>query len=257
MKLKTDDEGKPVYQDGLPVFVTDGGEEKPTDLDKIEAAMSKANDEAVKFRKRAKDAEAKVKLFGDLDPEAAKAAVAFKTAMGDKIDPEKVEHQLAELQSQNAGLKTQVEERDAKISTLEGSVDGLSYDVQIRGSEFVSKKVAAALRDPERFRSAFGKNLDRDDAGNVIVKDAAGNTIMSEKNPGQPAPLDEALPKIVTSPNDLAAGNASGGGGGGGGGGKPPTSLKKLGELPLAEQAKAIRANAEKGGDLKNLGFPG
>lgn len=256
MKLKTTESGEAVFDGELPVFILEDGTEKATDVAAMAKSLAKANEEAAKFRKRAKEAEAKVNLFGDLDPQTAKAAVAFKDAMGDDFDPEKAAHQVADLKSKLAGLTAQVEERDAKISTLEGTVDSLSYNVEIQGSEFVSTKLAPALRPPDRFRAAFGAHLDRDEQGRVIVKDAAGNTIMSEKNPGQPAALDEALPRVVTAPHDLAAGNPSGGGERTfKSGGEPMVGGKKFADLTASEQAKVIRKTMESGSDIDSLGF--
>ena len=170
--------------------------------------------------------------------------------MGDDIDPTKIEHQLATLRSENAGLTTQVQERDASIETLNGTVDRLTWDVALQGSSFIGEKVNPALRDPELFRMAYAKHLERDDSGNIVVKDGHGNTVMSEKNAGQPASLDEALPKIVTNPIHLAAGNASGGGEGGGKTATATTSTNGSGSWKEMD-ARTLSAAVKEHGSLE------
>lgn len=244
MKLKLDEQGTPALEDGKPVYVADDGTERPVDVAAMSEALAKANAQAQTHRERAQQAEASLKLFRGLDPKAAREAIAFREALGEDVDPSKVTHEIAALKAERAGLTTQVEELQAKTAKADKTIDELTLGAQIRDSEFISAKVAPALRDPALFRAAYGPHLDRDEGGRVVVKDAAGNTIMSEANPGQPATLDEALPRIVTNPHHLAAGNASGSGersAAGGNGAPAKTGKKKAAEMSNTEAAAALR----------------
>ena len=241
MKLKLDEQNQAVLEDGKPVYVNDDGTEKPVDVAAMAASLTKANSEAAKHRTAAATAKDSLSRYGDLDPEEARKAIAYKAALGDKIDPEQVTHQLATLESDKAGLTTQVETLTAEKVKLGETVDSLTFNAQITGSKFIAEKVNPALREPGLFRAAYGANLDRDDSGSITVKDAAGNTIMSEANAGQPATLDEALPRIVTNPDHLAAGNPNGPGGKDKGNGRPAPTSGEWDKLSRKEMVDAIR----------------
>ena len=62
MKLKLDDKGNVVLQDGKPVYVHDDGKEVAFDAPTTVATISRLNGEARTNRERAEAAEAKVSL---------------------------------------------------------------------------------------------------------------------------------------------------------------------------------------------------
>lgn len=249
MKIKLDADGHAELKDGNPVYVNGDGAEAAVDVAKLTADVANANGQARDRRLEVERLESEAKLFKGVDPKEAREAIAFRKALGD-IDPTKVEHELATLKAANAGLTTQVEERDATIVTADATIDKLSLGAKISGSEFIRTKVVAALQDPALFRAAYGEHLTRDDKGNVIVKDATGNTIMSAENPGQPATLDEALPRVVVNPHHLAAQNANGPGDPPNGG--PPSGMPKAGtklaEMTVDQKAAMVTKAAEQGG---------
>lgn len=255
MKLKLDSEGHAEIKDGHPVYVADDGTESAIDVPALTQKVADANGQAAQRRIELEQVNASLKLFKGLDPAKAREAIAFKDSLGEGIDPAKVEHEIASLKAANAGLTTQVEELTAKGAASDVTIDNLSLGAQISGSDFVQTKVVAALRDPAMFRAAYGENLARDDKGAVIVKDAAGNTIMSEKNAGHPATLDEALPKIVTNPHHLAAQNADGAGEKGSDGKPVKANLggKKLADMSLEDKAAAVVVAAEQGGSPQEI----
>jgi len=244
MKLKLDEEGHAILEDGKPVYVKDDGTETAYDVAAAQAKISELNAKAAESRLKLEQAATREKLFKGLDPVKAREAIAFREALGDEIDPAKVTHEIAGHKATIAGLTTQVEELQGRISKADETIDGLTIGTAISTSEFVRTKLVPALQDPTLFRAAYGKHLGRDEDGNVVVKDAAGNTMMSEKNPGKPASPDEAFPKLIVNKHHLAPGNASGGGGNGNAnsnGNDPGKKSGKWSELARADQVAAIK----------------
>ena len=72
MKLKLDDAGHVVVQDGKPVYVYEDGKESPFDAAATLQTISRLNSEAKSHRERAEVAEKSLKAFsGITDPAAA------------------------------------------------------------------------------------------------------------------------------------------------------------------------------------------
>src|ERR1043165_2791335 len=93
MKLKFDEKGGVVVQDGKPVYVHDDGKEVAFDAPATVATIGRLNSEAKTHRERWEAAEAKLVAFGDLDPEQAKKAVSTARNLDDKklVDAGQVE----------------------------------------------------------------------------------------------------------------------------------------------------------------------
>ena len=73
MKLKLDEQGNAVLQDGKPVYVHDDGKEVPFDAPGAMAKIASLNAEAKTHREAKEAAEAKLKAFDGIeDAEAAK-----------------------------------------------------------------------------------------------------------------------------------------------------------------------------------------
>jgi hypothetical protein len=76
MKLKLDDKGAVVVQDGKPVYIPTTGKRSPSTSRAPQATISRFNGEAKSHRERAEAAEGKLKTFeGISDPEAARKAL--------------------------------------------------------------------------------------------------------------------------------------------------------------------------------------
>ena len=73
MKLKLDDKGSVVVQDGKPVYVADDGKEVVFDYPATLQTISRLNGEAKSHRERAEAAEAKYRPFEGIK-DAEKAA---------------------------------------------------------------------------------------------------------------------------------------------------------------------------------------
>ena len=99
VKLKLDEQGNAVLQDGKPVYVHDDGKEVPFDAPGAMAKIASLNAEAKTHREAKEAAEAKLKAFDGIeDAEAAKKALATVKNLDDKklVDAGEVEKLKAE-----------------------------------------------------------------------------------------------------------------------------------------------------------------
>lgn len=232
MKLKLDDKGNAVLQDGNPVYIHDDGSEHPFDAKSAHVALATAKREAGEFRTKLKEATDKLSAFSGIeDPEAALKALQFAASMDGKkvMDDEGIQKliqaALKPVQEKLTAAEATVKEKDGHIYKLEVSN-------KFQSSQFVKDKL---LTPPDMLEAAFGKHFTIE-SGKVIAKDASGNPIYSKINAGEPAGFDEALAALVDShpmkDNLYKATGASGAGSQGGGGGgqqqQAKSSLDKI-----------------------------
>lgn len=218
MKLKLDDQGHVVVQDGKPVYVHDDGKEIPFDAPSALSKIGDLNREAKGHRERADAAEAKLKPFeGIEDPAAAIKALATVKNLDDKklVDAGEVEKVKTEA------IKA-IEEKYAPTVKRVEELEGQLYGEKIGGSFARSKFIAEKLAIPADIaQAAFGKHFKIED-GKVVATDASGSKVFSRARPGDLADFDEALEHLVeTYPHKnhiLKSSGASGGGASGGGG---------------------------------------
>ena len=71
MKLKTDEQGHAILQDGKPVYVHDDGKEVPYDVPQMLTKIRGLNAEAKQHREATEAAEAKLKAFDGIGDAAA------------------------------------------------------------------------------------------------------------------------------------------------------------------------------------------
>lgn len=193
MKLKLDEAGHAVLNDGKPVYVTDDGKEVTYDPPAMHATIGRLNREAQSHREAKEKLEAEVQAFSGLDPKAARNALDLIKNLDDKklVDAGKVEEiKLAAIKS--------VEEKYAPIVSERDSLRNELYAEKIGGNFARSKFIAEKLViPPDMVQATFGRHFELKD-GKVLAKDSSGNLIYSDANPGTPADFDEALEKIVT-----------------------------------------------------------
>lgn len=223
MKLKLDEQGNAVLQDGKPVYVHDDGKEVPFDAPGAMAKIASLNAEAKTHREAKEAAEARLKAFDGIeDAEAAKKALATVKNLDDKklVDAGEVEKLKAEV------IKTY----DEKLAAATAEADKIRsqfHNELIGGSFARSKVIADKLAIPSDVAQAFfGRHFAISEDGKVVAKDAAGNDIFSRTRPGEKADFDEALEALIDAyPNkdSILKGSQSSGGGTqatGGGSGK-------------------------------------
>lgn len=245
MKLKLDDKGNAVLQDGKPVYVHEDGSEHPFDAAATVETIKARNAEAKTNRVRYEAAEAKLKAFEGIEPEAARTAIeTVKNYDSSKSkDAAEFERRLSESN------KTWQEKLDA--ATKAAAEAERKLDEKIVGDAFLrSKFIADKLAVPaDMVQATFGRNF-KVENGQLVAIDANGNPIMSKANPGTNATFDEACEILVSgyahkdsilkATNGGGSGTPAGGGSGGGGGAK---SVKRsdFNQLDPGAQAKHIR----------------
>lgn len=198
MKLKTVTiDGKTYAEvDGdKPIYIEDNGSETAFDAPASRQAIAARNAEARSHREAKEAAEAKLKAFeGIEDPAAAIDALKKVKNLSDKdlIAADKVE------EIKNNAIRA-VEEKYApivkKAETLEQELHAEKIGGSFARSKFITEKLAVPA---DMVQAMFGRHFTLE-GGKIVAKDANGNQIYSDANPGNPADFDEALGKIVSS----------------------------------------------------------
>jgi len=254
VKLKLDDQGHVVVQDGKPVYVHDDGKEIAFDAGATVATISRLNGEAKAHREAKEAAETRLKVFeGIEDGDAARKALETVRNIKDgelvaagKVEEIKAAAKRAAEEQVAATNKTHGEElaklrgeHDALLSQYHGEKIGGAFS----GSAYVKDKT---LLPPPVAQATFGKNFKVED-GKLVAYDGQGSKIFSRSRPGEVADFDEAVELLVeASPwrNDIMKGNANGGGGtrgNGGGGGKKTMSRAEFDNMSHADRAARVR----------------
>lgn len=242
MKLKLDENGHVVVQDGKPVYIHDDGKEVPFDAPQAMAKIGSLNAEAKQHREAKDAAEAKLKAFDGVDAQAAKQALETVKNLDDKklVDAGEVEklkqaaadawqNKLAEAEKTHAAKLAAAEAETAKIRQ--------QLHTELIGGSFArSKTVSDKLIIPSDVAQAFfGRHFTVSEEGKILAKDAAGNDIYSRVNAGELAGFEEALESLIDAypgkDGILKGSSASGAGtsqGGGGGKTMPRAAFEAL-----------------------------
>lgn len=198
MKLKLDDQGRPVMQDGQPVYVYDDGKEVTINVAELHEKLHSLNGESAGRRKKIEELEAALSKFGGIeDPAAAlKALETLKSIDAKKlVDAGEVERLKADIlrgAEESWAPKYQAEkDRGDKYEKL-------LYQEMIGGSfarsPFVTEKMAIP---PDIVQAAFGSHFKVED-GRVVVYGTTGERMMSRIKIGEPAGFDEGLEALVS-----------------------------------------------------------
>lgn len=224
-KLKLDEQGKVVVQDGKPVYVDDAGKDVIYDVEDTRATIGRLNGEAKTNRERAETAEKISKPFVDAgitDPVAAKKAMDTVKALDSKdlVDAGKVEEVRQEaIKGVEEKYKPQVERLTKLEQQLKDEKIGGAF---ARSPLIVGEKKKVSI-PADLVQARFGQHFTLEEDGSVSAKDASGNAIYSRANPGKAASFDEALEILIDQypqkDTILIGGGQSGSGGQGGSGG--------------------------------------
>lgn len=254
MKLKLDDDGHVVVEDGKPVYVHDDGKESAFDAPGTVATISRLNAEAKGHREAKEAAEARLKPFeGIEDAEAAIKALEQAKNIKDgelvaagKVEEIKVAAKKAAEEQVAAAAKANAE----KIKELEEAVSSRTaelYDEKIGGSFSRSEYITKNMNLPgPAAQKIFGDHFKIED-GKAVAYDALGNKIFSRARPGDVADFDEALGILVDQypyRDSLLKGGGSGSGkqpGQGGPGGQKMMTRKEFDGLAQHERASRLK----------------
>ena len=219
MKLKLDENGHVVVQEGKPVYVHEDGKEVAFDASGTVSTITRLNAEAKSHRERAESAEKSLKGFdGIADPAAARNALDVVSKLDQKklVDAGEIDTVRNEI---SKAFQTQLDEANGKAQTYEQQL----YAEKIGGSFARSKYIADKLVVPvDMVQATFGQNL-KIEEGKVVAYDTQGQKIFSRVRPGELADFDEAIETLVSQyphrDHILKSSNANGGGALGGDGG--------------------------------------
>ncbi|AMR77673.1 DUF6651 domain-containing protein [Cupriavidus nantongensis] len=237
MKLKLDEQGNVVLQDGKPVYIHDDGKEVAFDAPSAVSKITALNAEARSHREAKEAAETKLKAFDGIeDGEAARKALETiknidegKLIAAGKVEEIKAAAQKAAQEQVAAASKAHAEELARTKQALD-NVTGDLYAEKIGGSFTRSKLISEKFAIPaDLVQARFGSAFKVED-GKIVAYDQAGNKIFSRARPGDLADFDEALETLVDQypykEQILKGTGASGGGAGGGPGAGGNNQLK-------------------------------
>lgn len=204
MKLKLDEKGNVVVQDGKPVYVHDDGKELPFDAAGTVATITRLNGEAKTHREGKEAAEGKLKLFeGISDPEAARKAIETvanleegKLITAGKVEEIKAAARKTFEEAQAAANKASGEEMAKKDKTI-ADLTGSLYSEKIGGSFSRSKYISEKIAIPaDMLQARFGQNFKVED-GKIVAYGPDGNKVYSRTKHGELADFEEAIEQLV------------------------------------------------------------
>lgn len=226
MKLKLDENGNVVVQDGKPVYVHDDGKEVAFDAPGTVQTISRLNAEAKSHREAKETAEAKAKAFEGIDDaDAARQALetianidAKKLIDAGKVEEIKSEAVKAYKDQLTAAQKAHAEEVQKLAKERDGIRD--QYHSETIGTRFASSKFISdkAVIPGPAMQKIFGEHFKVED-GKTVAYDAAGNKLYSRAKPGELADFDEAIETLVGAypyRDNILKGTGSGSGSEGG-----------------------------------------
>ena len=250
MKLKLNEQGAVVVQDGKPVYVYDDGQERAFDAAQTVQKISQLNSEAKGHREAKEAAEAKLKMFeGIEDGEAARKALEMMKNIdeGKLIAAGKVE-EIKEAAKRTALEQVAQATRDAEAKFKAVSEQNATLTQQLNshiigGSFANSKYISEKMAVPHDIVQAMFANNFKVDNGKLMALDKSGNPIFSATNHGEHADFDEALGMMVNAyphKDSILKGSGAGGSGakpGSGGGGDKTVSRQQFGQMsPTAQR---------------------
>lgn len=251
MKLKIDDKGAVVVQNGKPVYILDDGREVEHDAAATVAKISQLNGEAKTHREAKEAAELKLKGFEGIEDGAA-ALAALNTVKSLSTGDLKTAAQVKEIQdaavlsakqavadatrAAEAREKALLEEKTKLTSDLNNHIIGGSF----ASSKFIGEKL---IIPADIAQKVFGDRF-KVENGKLVPMGIDGNPIFSATNHGNHADFDEAMQVMVNqyaNKDSILKGSGAGGGGaqggGGGAGGKTMTRAQFEAMDPVARAA--------------------
>ncbi|HHJ1703858.1 TPA: DUF6651 domain-containing protein [Pseudomonas aeruginosa] len=194
MKLKLDENGNAVLQEGRPVYVHEDGKEVAFDAPATVATIARLNAEAKTHREGKEAAEKLLKGFeGIEDAAAAKKALEIVANLDAKklVDAGEIEKVKGEI---SKAFQTQLDEANTKAQTFEQQLYAEKIGGSFARSQFIAEKMAVPA---DMVQATFGSNF-KIEEGKVVAYDAQGQKVFSRSRPGELADFNEALETLVS-----------------------------------------------------------
>lgn len=206
MKVKTDDKGAVVLQNGLPVWVTDDNKEVAYDVPQMVADASRNTGTLESLRQENAALGDRLKAYDGLDPDKARAALDTVSNLdaGKLLDVGKVEElkaqvarswesKVAELEK---GLNAARADADAKLQAKEDAIRRLMVRGVFESSQYLKDKTVLT---PDIAFDSFGKYFEvKDQNGELsVVATYKGQPVYSRAKPGTLASPEEALETLI------------------------------------------------------------
>jgi len=262
-KLKLDDDGHVVVNDGKPVYVYEDGREISYDAEETALKFKEVNDEAKKHRLNYEEVLEKLKPFEGMDPEKSKKALetvanfdakklidageveTLKKQMGDIFDREKTE-----LMEKFTGEKEKFTEENTRLNS---TVRHLLISSHFSRSPFFSGPEPKTILPPDMAAVYFGSNFKVEGEGSnaKIIGYINDEKIPSREKIGDVANFEEAISAIIDAyPYKERIMRTTGGGSGAGGGLEGDGRVVSLSKADMKDPDKYRRAKekAEKAG---------
>ena len=243
-KLKTDESGNVVLNDGKPVYVKPDGSEVAIDMNQTNATISRLNAEAKSHREAKEAAESKLKSFESIDPDKAREAMETLSKLDQKklIDAGQIDVVKSEIsKSYEEKLAAERKQREEIAERYNSTLRSNAFN----RSKFVTDKIGVPV---DMIEAVFGKNFKVEDDGSIRGY-MNGQPIYSPDRPGEVASFDEALSVLVGAyPNRDAILKGSGASGSGsrpgdGGGARQITrsDFEKMNPVQQGKMAAEMR----------------
>lgn len=220
MRLKLNEQGQVVLQDGKPVYVYEDGKEVAVDVEGMFTKISDLNKENAKHRHTAKEFGEKLERFGDIEPEDIEALMDTFDELGGidgieklkkskNVDVDAIKKQITEV------YEGKLKEKDSIVQAKDGEIRKLLVSNGFGGSKFINEQL---IIPADIVEATFGRHFKVEDG--QVVAYLGDNKILSREKPGEIASIDEALQVIVDQyPMKDRIMKAQGGGSGAVGGG--------------------------------------
>lgn len=249
-KLKLDEDGHVVLQDGKPVYTDKDGNDIPVDVPQMYQKVLDLGKENKEVREKNKTLSGTLSIFEGIDDLAdykTRADSALETVENfnekDWLKVDKVEtlkRQMkdahdAEVKNLKDALATKDTEYGGVLEKKDGQIRNLLISANFARSPLFSGDAPKTMLPPEIAETYFGRNfkVEESEGGELVVRAyfSNGDPVYSRKNPGEPADFEEGIQAIFDAypgKDKLLRTNSGGGGQGGDGDQTKGDELSKL-----------------------------
>ena len=194
MKLKLDEKGQVVLENGLPVWVADDGKEIAYDVPRLVGDLSRVNSESAGRRKDIETLNKKLKTLEGIDPIKYRELEEKLASIdqGKLIDAGWVDELKASIskgyEQRLSEMQKMVADKDvshkSEMDKVQGRIRNMAVKSLFDGSNFLRDKTVLT---PDIAFSSFGQNftVEEDGDGYKISASINGQPILSRTNPGE------------------------------------------------------------------------